>query len=71
VARDAKTLAVRTAADLLGGPRKLRDRLRVPSADVAAWMAGREEPPTEVFLRVVELILDELEAGHLPRRPGR
>ena len=71
MARNAKVLAVRTAADLLGGPRKLRDRLRVRSADVAAWMAGREEPPTEVFLRVVELILDELDAGREPRRPPR
>lgn len=68
--RKTKTLAVRIAADMLGGPRKLRTALRARSADVAAWISGRVEPPREVFLHAVELILDELDAG-APRLAAR
>jgi hypothetical protein len=39
----------------------LRDFLQAPSADVIAWLSGTEEPPHEVFLRVLDLILDELD----------
>ena len=49
------------AANRLGGPRKLRDYLRAPSADMVSWLAGLEEPPTPIFLRALELILDELD----------
>lgn len=55
--------AVKLAAELLGGPAKLRERLRASSADVAAWLAGTKEPPPAVFLRVVEILLDELDRG--------
>lgn len=55
----AKTLQM--AAKKLGGPRKLRDYLRAPSAAVVSWLAGVEEPPTAVFLRALELILDDLD----------
>jgi hypothetical protein len=51
------------AAKRLGGPRKLRDFLRAPSAEVVAWLAGVEEPPAAVFLRALELILDDLDSG--------
>jgi hypothetical protein len=68
--RATKTLAVRVAADMVGGPRKLRDALRARSADVAAWLSGRVEPPREVFLRVIEMILDDLDAG-APRLASR
>jgi hypothetical protein len=55
--------AVRLAARMLGGPAKLRDALRVSSADVADWMAGTREPPQEVLLRVMDLILDQLDSA--------
>jgi hypothetical protein len=48
---------------MLGGPRRLRDFLAAPTADVVAWLAGREEPPQAVFLKAIELILDDLDAG--------
>ncbi len=47
---------------MLGGARKLRSLLRVPSADVAAWLAGTEEPPAPIFLWALEMILDDLDA---------
>ena len=53
-----KALAVRRAATLVGGARALRDRLGVSSAEIAAWLAGHEDPPEAVFLSIVELILD-------------
>lgn len=61
MARSAKNEAVKVAAEIVGGPAKLRDRLQASSADMAAWLAGTKEPPQDVFLRVVEIILDELE----------
>lgn len=54
---------MRIAAELLGGPRQLRIFLRAPAADVAAWLAATREPPEPAFLRALELILDELDAG--------
>ena len=60
-----KTQAVRRAADLVGGPRALRDRLGVSSAQIAAWLAGREEPPEAAFLSIVEVILDALDSGEV------
>ena len=69
VAYSVKTRTLKMAADRLGGPRKLRDHLRAPSADIVSWLAGLEEPPTAVFLRALELILDELDDP--ARRPGK
>lgn len=53
--------ALREAARLLGGAAKLRDRLKASSADTADWLAGVREPPDEILLRAVDLILDELD----------
>jgi hypothetical protein len=50
------------AAKRMGGPRKLRDYLRAPSAEFVSWLSGVEEPPTPVFLRALEVILDDLDS---------
>ncbi|MFN2646139.1 MAG: hypothetical protein ABR570_14210 [Burkholderiales bacterium] len=47
------------AAELLGGRDKLARVLRVPVSELDKWIAGEAKPPREVFLRVVDLILDE------------
>jgi hypothetical protein len=47
------------AAELCGGPRKLARQLRVPLAELEKWIAGGETPPTNVFLRAIDLVLDE------------
>jgi hypothetical protein len=62
VVRSVKTQTLQTAAKMLGGPRKLRDVLRVSSADVVSWLAGIEEPPLPVFLQALEVVLDELDS---------
>jgi hypothetical protein len=62
VARSLRTKALKVAADQVGGRRKLRDLLGASSADLAAWISGVAEPPDEIFLRAVELILERLDA---------
>jgi hypothetical protein len=47
------------AAELCGGQKKLARQLRVPLADLEKWIAGGETPPTNVFLRAIDLVLDE------------
>ena len=47
------------AAELLGGRQKLARVLRVPIKDLEAWIADEAKPPLNVFLRVVDLIIDE------------
>ena len=53
-----RTAAVRRAADILGGPSRLRDYLGVSAIALSVWMAGSEPPPTDVFLRAVDVIVD-------------
>ena len=47
------------AAELIGGYSKLSRHLRVPVAELQRWIEDRAAPPTAVFLRAVDLILDE------------
>ena len=71
VAFSVKTKALQIAARKLGGPRKLRDYLRMPTADVVSWLSGIEEPPGPVFLRALELILDDLDGRRRQLRKER
>jgi hypothetical protein len=47
------------AAEGAGGPKKLARVLRVPLADLEKWIADKDEPPIAVFLKAVDLVLDE------------
>ncbi|TMH27565.1 MAG: hypothetical protein E6H63_10370 [Betaproteobacteria bacterium] len=51
--------ALLRAAELLGGRDRLAKVLRLPKAELDSWIAGDAKPPREVFLQVVDLILDE------------
>ena len=51
--------ALLRAAELIGGRDKLARVLGVSKADLDNWIAGEAKPPREVFLRAVDLILDE------------
>jgi len=44
---------------MLGGARPLSDRLRVPMADLTRWLAGDGNPPIGVFLRVIDVLIEE------------
>lgn len=51
--------AVQKAADLLGGRQRLAKVLSVPIDEIDSWIADKTRPPREVFLRVVDIVLDE------------
>ena len=51
--------ALNRAMELVGGREKLAKILHVTAADLEQWIADRAKPPRDVFLRVVDLILDE------------
>jgi hypothetical protein len=56
----ARTL--RKAAEMLGGERALARYLKVPMPDLSAWLRGNAGPPPDrVFLKAVDLVLNDLE----------
>ena len=44
------------AAEIVGGPEALRRRLNVSALLLGLWLAGGETPPTDVFLKAVDII---------------
>jgi hypothetical protein len=64
-----RTAAVRRASDILGGPSRLRDYLGVSAIALGVWIAGVEPPPTDVFLKAVDVILDRDLQDLLARKP--
>jgi hypothetical protein len=50
--------AMRKAIALYEGKDKLARYLNVPVAEIDKWLSG-EEPPRDIFLRVIDIILDE------------
>jgi hypothetical protein len=68
--------ALQKAAELVGGRAKLARVLHVPLAELEKWLAEQAKPPREVFLRVVDIILDEsggggAEGDDAPEAPSR
>lgn len=51
--------AVRKAAEMIGGREELARTLQVPPAEVEKWILGEKKPPREVFLRVVDLLIED------------
>lgn len=51
--------ALHKALQLAGGLQPLARHLEVPSSAVREWMFDVGSPPNRVFLRVVELLLEE------------
>lgn len=47
------------AAELVGGRPKLARRLRVPQAEIERWIADKAVPPMGIFLKVVDLLIEE------------
>ena len=56
------TRTLQKAAELLGGERALARFLKVPMPDLFAWMRpGAEQPPLPVFLKAVDLVMNEID----------
>jgi len=63
MAASVQRRALQKAIELAGGRRALAERLGVKAGDIEKWASGRAEVPREAFLRLVELIIDELAPG--------
>ena len=61
--------ALQKAAELLGGRDELARVLQVPASEIEKWIAEQSKPPREIFLRVVDIILDETAAGGTDEAP--
>jgi hypothetical protein len=48
--------ALQRAAEMLGGKAELRQFLRVSMRELELWLAGKEKPPMDVFLKAVDVI---------------
>jgi hypothetical protein len=59
---------LRRAAEIVGGTAQLCYDLHVPSSELARWLAGEEEMPRGVFLKVVDIVLADLASSGLPLR---
>jgi hypothetical protein len=45
------------ACELVGGPVALADHLHVDRAELVRWIEARSQPPMDVFLLAVDLVL--------------
>jgi hypothetical protein len=61
----ARTLA--KAAELIGGERALARYLKVPMAELFVWMRGATPVPDHIFLRAVDLVLNDLDVAEQAR----
>jgi hypothetical protein len=62
----AKTL--QRAAEIVGGEQELALRLQVTPSHLALWIQGIEQPPGDIFLRAVDLVVDNDVLSKLPNR---
>ena len=61
--------AVRKAAELAGGREALARRLQVGVADIEQWILGERKPPREVFLRIVDFLIEDSAGSDGPGEP--
>lgn len=55
---------------MVGGRERLARTLQVPASEVEKWILGEKKPPREIFLRVVNLIIEDSAApGDAPGDP--
>lgn len=45
------------AADIVGGPHQLCDRLDVSSSDLSRWLSNQQTSPLPVFFRALDIVL--------------
>ena len=68
----AQTRTLRRAVEALGSPEELAETLGVPPESLAAWLAGDETLPNEVYLRALDVVSHgphHRPRGGPPRKP--
>ena len=58
--RGVRVRTLYKAAEIVGGREPLRCRLNVSALVLAMWFSGAEPPPTDVFLKAVDIVEDAL-----------
>jgi hypothetical protein len=58
--RSVRSQTLARAADIVGGPELLRRRLNISALLLAVWLNGAEPLPTEVFLKAVDIVEQEV-----------
>jgi hypothetical protein len=51
------------ACEILGGIQQLAVHLKVPAEDLQRWMEGHAEPPLDLFLAAVDVVLLHAESA--------
>lgn len=59
------TETLKRAAEICGGEQALAARLKVTPSHLALWLKGIVTPPSDVFLRAVDIVTDQ-KIGSLP-----
>jgi hypothetical protein len=59
VAPSVYSRTLQKAAELIGGRSRLCRQLHVPMADLQKWIDDKAVPPIGVFLRAVDLVIQE------------
>jgi hypothetical protein len=62
---DAYTRTFRRAIETLGGVERLAKAIGASTAEIDAWAAGIEVPPTSAFLAAIDIVAH---AGIVPTR---
>lgn len=54
------------AAEITGGAQHLAFRLKVTPSHLSLWMGGLEPCPSHIFLKAVDIVLENDPAEHRP-----
>jgi hypothetical protein len=58
--RNVRSRTLAKAAQIAGGQESLRRRLNVSALLLGIWISGVQPPPTDVFLKAVDIVEGEM-----------
>jgi hypothetical protein len=67
VIEPVQTAVLQRAARVVGGYGALQTRLDASREDMISWIRGGAMPPVQIFLKLVEILMDAGELGRAPR----
>jgi hypothetical protein len=66
VVEPVQTTVLQRAARVVGGYGELQTRLDASREDMISWIRGGAMPPVQIFLKLVEILMDAGELGRAP-----